>query len=123
MHPFVQKIGVDQAVDAEEMHLVDGGAQQHKDGQINGVIGPSQPRHIALGVGVQEEHLHQRPKRDRKEERPQEVVDVLAFEPENVRWLVARKLAVVFKAGALLALDIPKQLDPAIKHKDGRCIH
>jgi len=88
MHPFVEQRRMDQAVDREEMHLMDRRGQQHDRRKIPRIVRPAQPRHIARGEGMQEQHLDQRPERDGDEEGPQEVVDILRLEPEHVRRLL-----------------------------------
>ena len=114
---------MDQAVDAEEVYLVNDRRDQHERREIDRMVGPAQPRHVAVGEAAEQEHFHRGPARNADEERAQDVVDILALEPEDVGGMVGRELAVELELRPLLAPDVEEQLDRAVHDEDRRRVH
>ncbi len=99
------------------------GATKHERREIDRVIGPAQPRHVAVGEAPEQQHLDRGPARNADEEGAQDVVDVLALEPEDVGGMIGRELAVELELRALLAPHVEEQLDRAIHEEDRRRVH
>ena len=83
---LIKKRGVDQTVDAEKMYLVNSRHQKYKYDKPDGVTLPVDPRKdvIAIAVTPQHENFDRRPDRNSREERAQEIIQVLRLEPENI---------------------------------------
>ena len=107
MDPAVERRQWISAVDEEEVDLVDHRRDQHQRRQVDGMIGPAQPRAPSHWRTPQHEDFDRGPQRDGDEEAAQEIVEVLAFEPEHVRGVIGGEICALYlNRVCLLALDV-----------------
>jgi len=110
---------MNQPVNAEKVYPVNDRNQQRQGNEPSPIVCPAHPTKGVITVGKAPQHdiLNCRPDRNADEEAPQEIVEVLALEPENVRRVFRRELGIVLEAGLLLALNVVEELDSAIEKK------
>ena len=95
---------------------------QDQEGKPRPVRSPWQPDRPAVGIGPEHDELDHGPERDGDEDRADEVVNVLALEPEDVGRMVGWELRVVLEARALRALDVEPQFEHAKEGEYGYCV-
>ncbi len=120
VHPSVKRTPVDEAVDAEEVKLVEDGNDQRQAAEIKRMLGEGEQGRIAVGVGDEDADLVGGPDRHAGSEPADEALVVLAAEQEGAVLPVVRELCVVFEARALRARHVEPVLERAVeqKHRD-----
>src|SRR5215211_3028224 len=123
MYPLVERAGVDQPVDQEEVRLVYNRHQQGEGEEIPRILGEAQPGYVVVGVGVEDGHLDGGPDRQPGPESAHHIVEVLALEEEYRALLILRELAEIFEAGALRSEHIKPQFEGAEEEEHGEAVH
>lgn len=84
MHPLVEPRRVDQPMDAEEMERVDDRHDQCQCSQVVRILRDAQPWSKAVGERPEDEHLDGGPDCHARQNAAQDIVDILALEPERL---------------------------------------
>jgi len=122
MNPFIEEWNMDYAVNDEEIDFVNQGRRKEQQRQPNRVLRPIEPIDIMIGVAPQHQHFDKRPEDDSGKIAAKEIINILAFEPKNVGWLLGRKLGVVLKTRTLSAFHIINEFDTAIEQENAEPI-
>ena len=113
---------MDHPVQEEEVDFMYRRRDQDQEGKPRPVCSPWQPVRPTVGIGPEHDEFDHGPERDGDEDRADEVVDVLALEPEDVGRMVGGELRVVLEARALRALDVVPQFEHAKEGEYGNCV-
>lgn len=108
---------MDEPVNAEEVKFVDDRHDKRHGGERPRIFGKAEPGRITIGIGPQHCHFDGGPDGHAGKEGSQDVVEVLAFEPEGLALLLGRKLAIIFETVFLPLQNIEMQFEAAVKRK------